>query len=797
MAFGRNTQRPRQRAAHIALLYLAFASLWIFASDRLLSLTTSDPEVLAIIGMAKGFTFVFVTTLLLYLLMRAWHESPALADIEATMPPRRRALILVFIGLGLLVPALAASIVLLHGPHMRERAFDDLRNIADLKAGQIEAWLAERRSDAAVLGASDGFIANVASMASGGPGAEAAAKSVRKRLAALADAHGYEIELFDANGHVLMPAAGASVMPSRQAWLRAALDSGQPWVSDLYLDEGGRPRLDLIAPLRGGTEDDGRVIGAVFLRAPVAAFLYPLIQTWPTSSRSAEIVLARRDGDAVLYLNELRHRPGSAMSFRLPLTDSDLPAARSIQGGGRAVLEGVDYRGVPVLAATRPVAGTPWHLVAKVDSGEIQAPLRDLIFWVSVVAFFAIAAVAAVVLMLWRLQRQAYALQLRAQAAEKDRQLKLFYELPFIGMAITDPRSRRWLHANQRLRDILGYPREELLEKTWAELTYPEDLAKDVALFERVMAGAIDGYQLEKRFLRKDGQVIDAVIDVKAVRAADGGVEFFVCTVDDISERKRAEREIQRLNAGLEARVRERTAQLEAVNKELESFTYSVSHDLKAPLRGIDGYSRMLEKNHAAALDEEGREFVANIRQGTRRMARLIDDLLAYSRLERRAAQTGPVRLADVIEPLLDERAGEIGEQGVDIELRLDCPPVSADAEGLRLALRNLIDNALKFTRGVESPRIEIGARPGADGCRIWVRDNGVGFDMRFHDRVFEIFQRLHREQDYPGTGIGLAMVRKAMQRMGGRAWAESSPGAGATFYLEVTESAPTDRREE
>lgn len=243
--------------------------------------------------------------------------------------------------------------------------------------------------------------------------------------------------------------------------------------------------------------------------------------------------------------------------------------------------------------------------------------------------------------------------------------------------------------------------------------------------------------------------------------------------------------QVQRYAAELEERVRQRTEELENKNLELETFTYSVSHDLKAPLRGIDGYSRLLLEDYQGKLDDDGRKFLLTIRQATEHMNQLINDLLAYSRLERRSMTTSSIYLPPLIQGLLNERSGEIKERKVKVKVNLPFDYVNAEVEGVSQAIRNLIDNALKFTCQTDKPIIEIGGQQQPTSCILWVKDNGIGFDMQYHDRIFEIFQRLHRSEDFQGTGIGLALVRKVMQRLGGKVWATSAPGKGATFFLE------------
>lgn len=250
--------------------------------------------------------------------------------------------------------------------------------------------------------------------------------------------------------------------------------------------------------------------------------------------------------------------------------------------------------------------------------------------------------------------------------------------------------------------------------------------------------------------------------------------------------RRRARELLDQLNAELEQRVADRTAALNAKSRELESFAYSVAHDLQAPLRGIDGYSRLLLEDHIEQLNKDGRFFVETINEATSEMAQLIDELLEYSRLERSQVKLSRIELQPFVKSMVEQKKREAGERKIDFVVNINGGDVLADTSGLTQALRNYLDNAIKFTGKQEQAKIEIGADEATDSYVLWVRDNGIGFDMKNHDRIFGIFQRLNPSADYPGTGIGLAIVRKAMERMGGRAWATSEPGRGSTFFMEI-----------
>ncbi|MCD6666830.1 MAG: ATP-binding protein, partial [Hydrogenophaga sp.] len=318
--------------------------------------------------------------------------------------------------------------------------------------------------------------------------------------------------------------------------------------------------------------------------------------------------------------------------------------------------------------------------------------------------------------------------------------------------------------------------------------TIPEEARAAVAeAMQPVIDGRTDTYQVEHPVLRKDGS--RGWVRVRGQRVtAPGEVPLrIVGSSLDITDAVQAAEQLRQANQVLEQRVAERTAQLLQANQELEAFSYTVSHDLKAPLRGIDGYSQLLVEDYAEQLDETGRQFVQRIRDGVRIMGDLIGDLLEYSRMERRDMARDPVALQPLVQQVLDGYESDVRQQGVCVDISLPAVTLALDPEGMAVVLRNLVGNAIKFSRDSKPPRITIAGELVDGRCRLWVRDNGIGFDMKYHDRVFAMFQRLHRAEEFSGTGVGLALVAKAVHRMGGRVWAQSAPGEGATFYLEFS----------
>jgi PAS domain S-box-containing protein len=346
-------------------------------------------------------------------------------------------------------------------------------------------------------------------------------------------------------------------------------------------------------------------------------------------------------------------------------------------------------------------------------------------------------------------------------------------------VAITDPQGRI-THVNEKFCQISKYLREELIGQDHRLINsgyHPKEFIR--SLWHTITHGQVWHGEMKNR--ASDGSFYWVDTTIVPFLNDQNKPSQYVAIRTDITERKRAEAEILQLNAELEQRVARRTAELEAANRELESFSYSISHDLRAPLRAVNGFAGIALEDFGSHLPEEGRRHLERVRNGAQRMGELIDDLLSFSRLSRQPVNRQTVNTPKLVQDVLDELAPQ--RQGRPIEIRIgplaDCP---SDPVLLKQVWINLISNAIKYTRDRNPAIIVIGSAPAGGEEVYFVRDNGTGFDMRYADKLFGVFQRLHRADEFEGTGVGLAIVQRIIHRHGGRVWAVAEVGRGATF---------------
>lgn len=342
---------------------------------------------------------------------------------------------------------------------------------------------------------------------------------------------------------------------------------------------------------------------------------------------------------------------------------------------------------------------------------------------------------------------------------------------------------------NPAAEAVFGWSAEEVIGR-FPPVASPEVQEEVRAIVAEVLSGTpVTGREVRPG--RKDGRLVDVVVAAAPLTDPEGTVTGAVAVLVDVSARVRAEEEVRRLNAELEVRVERRTEELVAKSKELEAFAYSISHDLRAPLRAIDGFSRMIEEDQAARLDDEGRRLLGIVRFNAVRMAQLIDDLLAFSRAGRQDLRRSRVDTGELVRSVLAEVLPEAERDRSEVRIG-DLPPAQADPALLRQVFVNLLSNAVKFTSTRPQRRLEVSGRRETGRVIYEVTDNGVGFDMRYAGKLFGVFQRLHG-REFEGTGVGLALVERIVARHSGSVAARGEVGQGATFTISLPDEGESE----
>lgn len=543
-----DTPAPGTRKATIlkpVLVYLVIASLWILLSDRAVEWLFRDPSAIVFASSIKGWLFVAVTGGLLFLLLarreNLWREAVT-APGQAGPAPKTMPLPLIFVALVLVVPLIGVSFYQTQAPQIEAEALKNLQAIARLKAEQIEHWLMERDGDTQVLKTSSLLGQQIEALSLGQADATTR-RAVLARLQTWQRSYGYaSILVLAPSGKVLLGQGAHQQMPPNSRTLATlAITSRQMQRGQLYRADNGDIHLEWAVPVLVSTPQGEQMVAALLLRTRAADYLYPLIQSWPVTSESGESLLVRRDGDTAVYLNDLRHRPGSYFGKPLASKNLTLPAARAVLATEPGTMQGVDYREVSVLAAYRPVAGTDWHIVAKVDRAEVLAPLWRSLYWVTLTATVAVAAIMLALGLLWQQQRRGQQLELLAVRTKADRLLAALIDNSTDAIFIKDLQGR-YTMANPEVARVMGKSLPELLGQDDVALL-PEHAPAIQANDFRVMT------ENKVSTLEEEVNSVDGVRTYLATKGplhdASGQVIGMFGIARDITERKRAEQLVE------------------------------------------------------------------------------------------------------------------------------------------------------------------------------------------------------------------------------------------------------------
>ena len=530
------------RPGRTALGYALFGLLWVAIENRLFSPPAEHTTSALLAYLLPDISLVLLSATIIYLLL---YHRPASAALPASPPvgqPLHRGYLLLLLVILLAVsPLITLGVKYFYLPRIEQDAYVNLQLVSRIKVVQFERWRDSRVGDAEVLAADRGFAASTAALLREDTPSHRAA--IAQRFAALISAYEYEsIALLDAQGNELLVQGRSVASNTIQRQLTAQSRSGKVVHSDLYTI-GERVQLDIVAPIikpaatglastiRDPSPD---IVAYVIVHTGIDRQILPRVLSWPSSSSSARIVIARQaDGQEALIHYHTGTPRKTTFTLR-PLT------ASSPYASAKRTL-GIDYRQREAYVNIEPIQGSAWRMVGQIDKSEVMAPLDTLLAWIASLTLIAVALLIGAILLLLRQQQRTHALELLTESSERDRLLKRFYDMPFIGMAVIDIESKRWTQVNERLCEMLGYEAHELLRMTWIDITHPEDLERDLELNQAFIDGKLDHILIEKRLLHRSGKSLIVRIEANAIRDLQGKIEHYLVAVEDITERRTAE----------------------------------------------------------------------------------------------------------------------------------------------------------------------------------------------------------------------------------------------------------------
>lgn len=797
----------------------------------------------------------------------------------------------------------------------RDRIFTENQNsltaISTLKIGQIEQWHKERLGNAASIKNNGPLISSIKQYFDGENQQE-----IRRELLKWMESvyTGYDYSGVCIMDTLLKTRISISRFDSVRTdhiknEISQVLEKGTIVLTDLHKTFAtGKIHIDFLIPLIESGNILNRPFGILILRIDPERTLFPLIQSWPTPSKSAETLILRKDGDSVLFLNELRHKQNTSLNLKLPLTKANLLGSMAVLGKS-GVVEGIDYRDIQVVGCLTSIPDFNWFMVAKIDKDEIESPLEKYIAMTILGIILLILINASIFgFYIWNQRLNTYRMKIKDELAirESEEKFNIAFRMSPVSVTISSINDNKFIDVNNTFLKDMEYTREEVIGRTAKELdiwgneserlwvineltekqkifgkviTYKSKTGKIIYGLSSMSLVKVNGQpcnissavnitesKLAENEIRLQSSIMSHMGEaVYLVRLSDGIIVFankgfemmfgylpgemigkhvsivnapakkspeetaieiiktlkergvwigevqnikkdgthfwthanvtifdlpqfgevLISVQKDITEQKNAELLIKKLNEELEEKVIRRTGQLEAANKELEAFSYSVSHDLRAPLRSVHGYTKILLEEYENKLDEEGKRICRIITSSATQMGGLIDDLLSFSRIGRSNLNPTTIDMKKMVKLLFEGMTSPSERERIIFSIG-KLHKSYGDVPLIGQVWVNLLSNAIKYASKKDVSEISIGSEIKGGLVTYFVKDNGVGFNIEYASKLFGVFQRLHSEREFEGNGVGLAIVQRIINKHGGKVWAEGEVGKGATFFFSL-----------